>query len=91
LDATQAMEIQRSDFSHMTRDLVAAIERGEYPRWDLYIQVLAPEQLASFDFDPLDATKIWPDVPERKIGEMVLTQNVGNFFQETEQVAMEPS
>ncbi|HEL5402471.1 TPA: catalase [Stenotrophomonas maltophilia] len=91
LDATQAMEIQRSDFSHMTRDLVAAIERGEYPRWDLYIQVLAPEQLASFDFDPLDATKIWPDVPERKIGEMVLTQNVGNFFQETEQVAMAPS
>ena len=91
LDQKQAMTIQGSDFSHMTRDLVAAIERGDHPRWDLTIQVLAPEQLDSFDFDPLDATKIWPGVPERKIGEMVLNQNVGNFFQETEQVAMAPS
>ena len=91
LDPRQVAEIQANDYSHMTRDLVTAIQRGDYPRWDLYIQVLAPEQLAGFDFDPLDATKIWPGVPERKIGEMVLNQNVDNFFQETEQVAMAPS
>src|SRR3546814_10729576 len=41
--------------------------------------------LPIFDFDPLDATKIWPGIPERKIGQMVLNRNVDNFFQETEQ------
>ncbi|MGE7991790.1 catalase KatB [Pseudomonas sp. NPDC089554] len=91
LDPRQVAEIQARDYSHMTHDLVSAINQGNYPKWDLYIQVLKPEQLAQFDFDPLDATKIWPDVPERKIGQMVLNRNVGNFFQETEQVAMAPS
>jgi len=91
LDPTQVEDMQGKDYSHMTRDLVNAIKRGDYPRWELYIQVLAPEQLTTFDFDPLDATKIWPDVPEQKIGQMVLNQNVDNVFQETEQVAMAPS
>jgi len=91
LDPKQVEQVQGRDYSHMTQDLVDAIARGEHPRWDLYIQVLRPEQLAQFDFDPLDATKIWPDVPEQKIGQMVLDQNVDNFFQETEQVAMAPS
>lgn len=91
LDPRQVAEVQARDYSHMTHDLVTAINQGNHPKWDLYIQVLKPEQLAQFDFDPLDATKIWPDVPERKIGQMVLNRNVGNFFEETEQVAMAPS
>ncbi|SUV70175.1 catalase [Bordetella avium] len=91
LDPGEVQAMQGKDYSHMTRDLVEAIDRGDYPKWDLYIQVLKPEQLASFDFDPLDATKIWPDVPSRKIGEMVLNRNPENVFQETEQVAMAPS
>jgi catalase len=53
--------------------------------------VVKPEDLAKFEFDPLDATKIWPGIPERKIGQMVLNKNVDNFFQETEQVAMAPA
>lgn len=53
--------------------------------------MIKPEDTAKFDFDPLDATKIWPDVPERKIGQMVLNKNVDNFFRETEQVAMAPA
>jgi catalase len=91
LDPTAVERIQGKSFSHMTEDLVAAIARGDYPKWDLYIQTLRPEQLAGFDFDPLDATKVWPDVPERRVGQMVLTRNVGNYFQETEQVALAPS
>lgn len=83
--------VQGQDFSHMTTDLVNSINRGDYPKWDLYIQVLTPEDLDKFDFNPLDATKIWPNVPERKIGQMVLNKNVDNYFQETEQVAMAPS
>lgn len=91
LDPQQVVQVQGKDYSHMTHDLVTAIDRGDYPKWDLYIQVLKPEDLKKFDFDPLDATKIWPDVPERKIGQMVLNKNPDNVFQETEQVAMAPS
>jgi catalase len=91
LDPKQVVQVQGKDYSHMTNDLVNAIKQGDYPKWDLYIQVLAPEDLAKYDFDPLDATKIWPDVPERKIGQMVLNRNVDNFFQETEQVALAPA
>lgn len=91
LDPKQVAEVQGRDYSHMTNDLVSAIRKGDFPKWDLYIQVLKPEDLAKFDFDPLDATKIWPGIPERKIGQMVLNRNVDNFFQETEQVAMAPS
>lgn len=91
LDPKQVEQVQGKDYAHMTNDLVTAINKGDFPKWDLYIQTLKPEQLANFDFDPLDATKIWPDVPERKIGQMVLNKNVDNYFQETEQVAMAPA
>lgn len=91
LDPAQVEQTQGKDYAHMTHDLVTAINKGDYPKWDLYIQVLKPEDLAKFAFDPLDATKIWPDVPEQKIGQMVLNKNVDNYFQETEQVAMAPS
>lgn len=91
LDPQQVEQIQGKDYSHMTHDLVTAINRGDYPKWDLYIQVLKPSDLATFDFDPLDPTKIWPGIPERKIGQMVLNKNPDNVFQETEQVAMAPS
>ena len=91
LTTSQAEAIQGKDFNHMTNDLIAAINKGEYPKWDLYIQVLKPAQLAQFDFDPLDATKTWPDVPEVKIGTMTLNKNPGNVFLETEQAALAPS
>lgn len=93
LDPREVEQVQGKDYSHMTRSLVNAINSGQYPRWDLYIQVVKPEDLAGFDFDPLDSTKIWPEslVPSRKVGEMVLNRNVDNVFQETEQVAMSPS
>lgn len=91
LDPREVAQVQSHDYSHMTRDLIAAIDKGDFPKWDLYIQVLKPEDLSTFDFDPLDATKIWPNVPERKIGQMVLNKNPDNVFQETEQVAMAPA
>ncbi len=91
LDPAEVAKVQSTDYSHMTNDLVKAINKGDFPKWDLYVQVIKPEDLAKFEFDPLDATKIWPDVPERKVGQMVLNKNVDNFFQETEQVAMAPS
>ncbi|WP_277961322.1 catalase KatB [Pseudomonas sp. RIT-To-2] len=91
LDPVQVAQVQSKDYAHLTHDLVGAINKGDFPKWDLYIQVLKPEDLARFDFDPLDATKIWPNVPEQKIGQMTLNKNVDNYFQETEQVAMAPA
>lgn len=80
-----------NDYNQITQDLVAHIDKGRFPKWDLYVQVLKPEELKRYDFDPLDATKVWPDVPFRKAGQMVLNRNPANVFQETEQVAMAPS
>ncbi|MBS4087149.1 catalase [Pseudomonas rustica] len=87
----EVAKVQGNDYSHMSNDLVSHISKGAFPKWDLYVQVLKPEELKNFDFDPLDATKVWPDVPLRKVGQMVLNRNPANVFQETEQVAMAPS
>jgi catalase len=91
LTPKQVSEVQGQDYSHMTNDLVSNINKGNFPKWDLYVQVLKPQDLSTFDFDPLDATKIWPGIAERKVGQMVLNRNPANVFQETEQVAMAPA
>ncbi|RZN63977.1 MAG: catalase [Candidatus Methanoliparum thermophilum] len=77
-----------SDFNHATRDLYEAIERGEYPEWELCVQLMDPEK--EVDFDPLDDTKIWSE-PLIPIGRMVLNRNPKNFFAEVEQAAFAPS
>ena len=91
LDAKQAEAIQARDFNHMTRDLVEAIRQGRFPQWELYVQVLQPAQLAALDYDALDATKVWTNVPETKIGTMTLNRNPDNVFLDTEQSALAPS
>jgi catalase len=90
LTAKEASTVQGKSFNHATEDLIDAINAGNFPRWDLYVQVLKPEQLGSFDYDPLDPTKVWPDVPEVKVGTMTLNRNPANVFQETEQAAFAP-
>jgi catalase len=91
LDQTQVSKVQAMDFNHLTRDLYQEINAGNYPKWDLHIQILTPEQLDDFSFNPLDATKIWPGVPETKVGTMTLNRMPANFFQETEQAAFAPA
>jgi catalase len=90
LSLDEAAKVQSRDFNHLTRDLYAAINAGDLPKWDLYIQTITPAQLNSFSYNPLDATKIWPDVPEVKVGTMTLNRMPDNFFQETEQAAFAP-
>jgi len=82
--------VQGKSTSHATVDLYGAINAGRFPSWDLTVQVLKPDELDKFDFDPLDATKVWPGVPERKVGTMVLNRVPDNVFESTEQVAMAP-
>ncbi|MDM5179913.1 catalase [Massilia sp. DJPM01] len=91
LTGPEASAVQGKDFNHATNDLVDAIKRKQFPRWELYVQVLKPAELGKFDFDALDATKIWPGVPETKLGTMTLNRNPANIFQETEQSAFAPS
>ncbi|MEV5508059.1 catalase [Streptomyces orinoci] len=86
-DEAQIAAGRDPDFNR--RDLWEAIEAGEYPEWELGVQLVPEEDEFSFDFDLLDATKIIPEeqVPVRPIGRLVLNRNPQNFFAETEQVA----
>ena len=85
----EAVKISGADPDYHRRDLWEAIDAGEYPQWELGVQLFTDEQAESFSFDVLDATKLVPEelVPVRPIGRMVLDRNPDNFFAETEQVA----
>ncbi|MHB9755368.1 catalase [Streptomyces sp. BYX5S] len=85
----EAQECQGRDPDFNRRDLWDTIAAGEYPEWELGVQLVPEEDEFAFDFDLLDPTKIIPEeqVPVRPIGRMVLNRNPDNFFAETEQVA----
>eukprot|EP00737_Agarophyton_chilense_P002879 gb/GEZJ01003313.1/.p1 GENE.gb/GEZJ01003313.1/~~gb/GEZJ01003313.1/.p1 ORF type:complete len:524 (+),score=45.12 gb/GEZJ01003313.1/:671-2242(+) len=92
LSRADAARTQATDFSHATADLYSAIGRGDLPAWDLAIQTLAPERMDELDFDPLDATKDWPEhqFPLTVVGRMTLTRVPDNFFLFSEQSAFDP-
>ena len=85
----EALKISGADPDFHRRDLWNAINEGDYPEWELGVQLFDEEFTARFEFDVLDATKVIPEeqLPIRIIGRMVLDQNVTNFFAETEQAA----
>jgi catalase len=85
----EAVKINGADPDYHRRDLYNAIVKGEYPEWELGVQLFSEDEAAEFDFDHLDSTKLIPEevVPLRTIGRMVLDRNPANVFAETEQVA----
>jgi catalase len=85
----EAVKINGADPDFHRRDLWDAIQSGEYPEWELGLQLFDDAFAERFDFDVLDATKIVPEeeVPVRRVGRLVLDRVVDNFFAETEQVA----
>ncbi len=87
----EAVKINGADPDFHRRDLWDAIQKGEYPQWDLGLQVFDDDFADSFDFDVLDATKLIPEevVPVRRVGTLTLNRMVDNFFAETEQVAFQ--
>ncbi|MGP0584568.1 catalase [Paenibacillus timonensis] len=93
LSAAEVQEVQGRDFNHATRDLHEHIENGEFPQWELNVQLMPVEDLDLWSFDPLDPTKVWPEdhYPLVKIGTMTLNRNPDNFFAEVEQSAFSPS
>jgi catalase len=90
LTQAEADKVQGKDLGSASKDLFEAIERGDYPQWDLYIQLMEDHDHPELDWDPLDDTKIWPEhqFPLRHAGVMTLNRNVEDFHNENEQIAM---
>ncbi|WP_163379367.1 catalase [Cyclobacterium sp. SYSU L10401] len=88
----EAQKISGKDSDFHKKDLWNAIEEGDFPEWDLGVQLIPEEDEHKFDFDLLDATKLVPEseVPVQLVGTMTLNRNPANFFAETEQVAFHP-
>lgn len=89
----EAVKLQSADNDFHRRDLFEAITTGNFPEWELAVQLFTEEQAEAFPFDHLDSTKIIPEslVPLTVIGRMVLDRWPDNFFAETEQVAYCPA
>ncbi|KAI5367258.1 putative catalase hem-binding, catalase immune-responsive domain, catalase core [Septoria linicola] len=85
----EALKLAGQDPDFHRKDLWEAIESGAYPKWDFGVQVIPEGEEDKFDFDILDATKIWPEdlVPVQYVGELELNRNPDEFFPQTEQVA----
>jgi catalase len=87
--AADASAVQAQTLGAHTKDLYDAIEAGDYPEWELNVQIMSDDEHPELDFDPLDDTKTWPEelFPLRPVGRMVLDRNVSDNFAENEQIA----
>src|SRR3954471_11399590 len=87
--ADDAAKVQAHELGPHTKDLYDAIAAGDYPEWDLFVQIMEDHDHPELDWDPLDDTKVWPenDFPLRHVGRMVLNRIPTNFFAESEQIA----
>lgn len=90
LTAAEAAKVQGHDLGSASKDIFEAIERGDYPQWDLYVQLMEDNEHPELDWDPLDDTKTWPedDFPLRHLGVMTLNRNVEDHHSENELIAM---
>jgi len=93
LHPSEATRLAGSDPDYAQRDLFEAIERGEYPKWRVCMQVMSEEQAATRAVNPFDVTKVWSqkEFPLIEVGEFELNRNPANYFAEVEQVALAPS
>jgi catalase len=88
----EAQKLSGKDPDWLRRDLWDSIENKAYPEWELGLQIIEEDDEDAFNFDILDATKIWPEelIPVKRVGKLTLNKNPDNFFAETEQVAFHP-
>ncbi|KAG0373488.1 hypothetical protein BGX24_011632 [Mortierella sp. AD032] len=89
----EALKLNGTNPDSNIEDLFCAIERGDFPSWTVYLQVMREEDAAHYRWNVFDVTKVWPhgDYPLQKIGKMVLNKNPKNYFAEVEQVAFSPA
>ena len=90
---SEAGRMKGMDADWAQRDLVDAIDNGDFPKWDLKIQVMTEEETQTFRWNPFDVTKIWPqsDFPLIDVGVLELNEVPNNFFADVEQAAFGPS
>ena len=93
MEGSEAELIAGADADYYRRDLYNAIEQGDFPAWDLFVQVMPYEDAKTYRFNPFDLTKVWPhsDYPLIKVGTHTLNRNPENFFAEIEQAAFSPA
>ncbi len=89
----EAVKMKGEDPDFAQRDLVAAIENGEFPKWNLKVQVMPAEEAKSYRWNPFDLTKVWShkDYPLMDIGVMELNEIPANYFADVEQAAFAPA
>ena len=89
MTADDAAKVQAQELGAHTKDLFESIERGDFPEWELLVQLMSDDEHPELTFDPLDDTKTWPEelFPPKVVGRMVLDANVSNQFAENEQIA----
>ncbi len=93
LTDTEAETLIGKDRESHQRDLYAAIERGDFPKWKLCIQIMPEEDAAKVAYNPFDLTKVWPhsEYPLIEVGILELNRNPANYFAEVEQAAFNPA
>ncbi|KAF4526973.1 hypothetical protein B566_EDAN015799 [Ephemera danica] len=93
LNADRAGELSAQDPDYAIRDLHNAIARGDYPKYNVSIQVMTFEQAEKWKYNPFDLTKVWPhtEFPLIPVGRMVFDRNPKNYFAEVEQIAFSPA
>ncbi len=93
LTDAEAEAIVGKDRESHQRDLLESIDRGDFPRWKMYIQVMTEEQAANMPYNPFDLTKVWykKDFPLLEVGYFELNRNPENYFAEVEQAAFNPA
>ncbi|MBN1475755.1 catalase [Candidatus Sumerlaeota bacterium] len=89
----EAERLAGEDPDHHTRELFKAIERGDFPKWKLHVQVMPEAEAENYRWNPFDLTKVWPhaDYPLIEVGVMELNRNPENYFAEVEQSAFSPA
>ncbi|MCM3439687.1 catalase KatA [Metabacillus halosaccharovorans] len=87
-----AAQIAGENPDYHTEDLFNAIEKGDFPAWKLYVQIMPLEDANTYKWDPFDVTKVWSqkDYPLIEVGRMVLDRNPENYFAEVEQATFSP-
>ncbi len=89
----EAEAIVGKDRESHQRDLLESIEKGDFPKWNMKIQVVPEKDASKFPFNPFDLTKVWPhgDYPLIDVGVLELNKNPENYFAEVEQAAFNPA
>lgn len=93
LTSAEGQKIAGENPDFATLDLFEAIDKGDFPKWHVFIQVMTDTQAEHFEFNPFDLTKVWPhaDFPLIEVGVLELNKNPNNYFAEVEQAAFSPS